>query len=97
MEPFDGEPALAPPTFIICSEEDSPETEEKVLGAFGDIDNAYVIRKNSQWLVATDMTTQQVYAKIAIDGEHKIRIVIFSILNHWGYHKKDMWEWLALD
>ena len=83
------------PTFIICSTPDSPETEQKVLEAFGNDDSAYVIRENSQWLVAAEMTTQQVHEKIEL--ESKVKVVVFLTTNYFGHHNKDMWEWLALE
>ena len=88
-----------PPTFLICSTPDSPETEKKIIAVFGPDgeDNAYTIRKNSQWLVSGEWTTQQVYEKIEVGGESKTSVVVFSIMNYWGHHSKDMWEWLALD
>ena len=89
---------MAIPTFLICSAQDSPETENKILEIFGgDDDNAYIVRQNSQWLVSSDMTTKQVYEKIELAGEDKISVVVFLIGSYWGHHKKDMWEWLELD
>ena len=88
------------PTFLICSTPDSPETEKKILEVFGPKgeDNFYCIREGSQWLVSTDRTTQQVYEAIEIDRkDNNAGVAVFSILNHWGHHNKDMWEWLALD
>ena len=57
----------------------------------------YVVRENSQWLVAADTTTKQVYEKIKFAGDNKPSVVIFLMANYWGNHQKDMWEWLELD
>ena len=84
-------------TFIICASEDSPVLQKKIVEEFGDADNAYVVRENSQWLVAADMTTKQVYEKIEVTGDNKPSVVIFLTVNYWGNHQKDMWEWLELD
>ena len=84
-------------TFIICASPDSRALQEKIIEEFGDSDNYYVVREDSQWLVAADMTTKQVYGKIEIDGDNKPSVVIFLTANYWGSHKKDMWEWLELD
>ena len=84
-------------TFIICATPDSPVLQNKIIEEFGGDDNAYVVRENSQWLVAADMTTRQVYEKIEIDGDGNPNVVIFLTANYWGSHKTDMWEWLELD
>ena len=84
-------------TFIICADADSPDTQRKVLESFKENDNAYVVRENSQWLVAAEMTTRQVYEKIELQRDDKPGIVVFLTVNYWGSHKKDMWEWLELD
>ena len=64
---------------------------------FGESDHVYVVRDGSQWLVAADLTTRQVYDKIETIGGNKLNVVIFLTANYWGRHKKDMWEWLELE
>ena len=88
---------MALQTFIICASTDSPALEKRIFEAFGSDDNAYIVRENSQWLVAAEMTTRQVYDKIEIDGDNKPNVVVFLTVNYWGVHKTDMWEWLELD
>ena len=88
---------MALQTFIICSSTDSQALQQKIIEEFGGGDNYYVVRENSQWLIAADMTTKQVYQKIEIGEDNKPNVVVFLTANHWGLHKKDMWEWLELD
>ena len=84
-------------TFIICSSTDSPVLQKKIIEAFGEDDNAYVVRDESQWLVAADMTTKQVYERIEIGGENTPSVVVFLTANYWGVHRTDIWEWLEFD
>ena len=84
-------------TFIICSSTDSQDLQKKIIKEFNKGDNYYIVRNDSQWIVAADMTTQQVYEKIEIDGDRKPNVVVFLTANYWGLHNKDMWEWLELD
>ena len=87
---------MARPTFIICSDPDSPETQARLLEVFGE-ENVFVVREHSQWLVDADMMTKAVYDKIKLDIEHNPNIVVFSINTYHGLHRSDLWEWLALD
>lgn len=84
-------------TFIICASPDSHALQEEIAGKFGTDDNFYIVREDSQWLVAADMTTRQVFEKIEMDGDNKPNVVVFLTGNYWGHHNKDMWEWLELD
>ena len=88
---------MALQTFIICSSKDSQELQEKIVEVFGDDGNSYVVREKSQWLVAAEMTTRQVYEKIEIDEGKSLHVVVFLAATYWGRHKTDMWEWLELD
>ena len=50
-----------------------------------------------QWVVAeTGATAQQVAAKIGATGESG-QFAVFSIAGHFGYYRKDLWEWLAIN
>ena len=84
-------------TFIICASLDSQALQKKIIEEFGENDEVYVVRDGSQWLVAAEMTTKQVYDKVELDEETRPSVVVFLTANYWGNHKKDMWEWLELD
>jgi hypothetical protein len=50
-----------------------------------------------QWVVAeTGLTAQQVSEKIGLEGKAG-QFVVFSIAGFFGYHRKDLWEWLTLN
>ncbi|NVN85008.1 MAG: hypothetical protein HXX15_02870 [Rhodopseudomonas sp.] len=50
-----------------------------------------------QWVVAeTGVTAQQVADRIGLNGAAG-QFVVFSIAGHYGYFRKDLWEWLTLN
>jgi len=50
-----------------------------------------------QWVVAeTGLTAQQVAEKIGLEGKSGL-FVVFSIAGQFGYHRKDLWEWLTIN
>lgn len=81
------------PTFIIVSENDSPELSSKIKAQYPD--DHYVLRPNSQWLVDVEKTTKDVADELIDDKTGAA--VVFLASNHWGRFRKDLWEWLELD
>jgi hypothetical protein len=50
-----------------------------------------------QYVVAENgMTAQDVSQRIGIDGTAG-QFVVFSIAGFFGYHRKDLWEWLTIN
>jgi hypothetical protein len=50
-----------------------------------------------QWVIAeTGVTAQQVAEKIGITGEAG-KFVVFSVAGQFGWHNKDLWEWLTIN
>jgi hypothetical protein len=50
-----------------------------------------------QWVVAeTGVTAHQVAMRIGITGESG-QFAVFSIAGHFGYYRKDLWEWLTIN
>jgi len=50
-----------------------------------------------QWVVAeTGITAQQVAERIGIGGAAG-QFAVFSIAGHFGYYRKDLWEWLTIN
>jgi hypothetical protein len=49
------------------------------------------------WVVAeAGLTAHQVAQKIGIDGSAG-QFAVFSIAGFFGYHRKDLWEWLTIN
>ena len=48
-----------------------------------------------QWVVSADgLTAPQVAEKLGVSKGALGQVVVFTVANHWGYHRKDLWEWL---
>jgi hypothetical protein len=43
---------------------------------------------------ASGLTAAQVTQRLGPNGEVG-RFVVFSVAGYWGYHRKDLWEWLT--
>ena len=44
----------------------------------------------------TGMTASQVAEKLGANGEIG-QFVVFTVAGYWGFHRKDLWEWLAVN
>lgn len=50
-----------------------------------------------QWVVAeSGATAQQVAERIGLEGAAG-QFVVFSVAGHFGYYRKDLWEWLKIN
>jgi hypothetical protein len=50
-----------------------------------------------QWVVAeTGVTAQQIAEKIGVGGAAG-QFAVFSIAGQFGFYRKDLWEWLAIN
>ncbi len=46
-------------------------------------------------VVASDLTSQQVAERLGAKGEVG-RFIVFTSAGQFGWHRKDLWEWLAV-
>ncbi len=83
------------PVFLVCSETDRPDLENKVKEEFED--KHYVLRTDSQWLIDADKTTDEVSEKLGIKEGAFGGVVVFLTTNNWGYYRSTLWEWMELD
>jgi hypothetical protein len=44
----------------------------------------------------TGLTAMQVAQQLGPNGEVG-QFVVFTVAGHWGYHRKDLWEWLSVN
>ena len=52
---------------------------------------------HGQYVVAAiNLTAQQVAQELGPNGEVG-NFVVFSVAGYWGFHRKDLWEWLTLN
>ena len=83
------------PVFVVCSEKDNPDLENKVREEFED--HYYVLRTDSQWLIDAEKTTEDMVNKLGIKEGGFEGVVVFLATNNWGYYRRSLWEWLELD
>jgi hypothetical protein len=79
--------------FAILAGDDDSRLNAAIERAFS---NNYYKIADRQWLVASpDLTTRDVVQKLgAQDTLGKVLVV--SVANYWGYHDRDLWEWLKV-
>ena len=46
-------------------------------------------------MVAPDVTSRQVSETLGPLTDND-RFVVFTVAGHWGFHRKDLWEWLSV-
>jgi hypothetical protein len=50
-----------------------------------------------QWVVAeTNATAEEIARRIGLEGRSG-QFVVFSVAGYYGYHRKDLWEWLTIN
>jgi hypothetical protein len=80
-------------TFAIIAPEGSEKLKSAVLAAFGD--DSFEMAPGQFVVVARDMTSQQIAEKLGATGQVG-RFIVFTSAGQYGWHRKDLWEWLAV-
>lgn len=81
--------------FLVLSDRANPQLGAKIKEAYPE--NFYEIANDNQWAVATgDVTTNDVKNKLGLQEGPYGRVVVFKTSGSAGWHKKSLWEWLAL-
>ncbi len=58
-------------------------------------ENVYVV-PNAAFIASDGETTQEVSRSIGIgDDEHDFTGVVVMVQYYWGYHNKELWEWIT--
>lgn len=86
---------MAKATFLICSDVDSVDLQEIIKKKFDD--EYYILRDGSQWVVAAEKTTKEVYEELEAGEQLGIGVVVFLVTNHAGWHDTSFWEWVKLE
>ena len=50
-----------------------------------------------QYVVWADGSTAQQVGQILGPNGEVGQFVVFSVAGHWGYHRRDLWEWLTIN
>jgi hypothetical protein len=81
--------------FLLCAPADRPDLESAITQAFQATD-VYKLAAG-QWLIANnELTTQGIVEKIGAQQGALGNVAAFAIANYWGYHGKNLWEWLRI-
>ena len=57
-------------------------------------DDYFVIAPGQFAVSVSDGTTQEVAQRVGVKGEVG-HFMVFPLSNWWGWHRKDVWEWLS--
>jgi hypothetical protein len=79
--------------FAILSDAGNERAKGKILELFP---AAFQIAPGQHAVSATGLTASQIAAQIGANGELG-RFVVFAISSYWGYHNKELWEWLKVN
>ena len=80
-------------TFAIIAPAENPDLKTAVEENFPG--NFFEFSPGQFVVVASDVTSQQVAEKLGAKGEVG-RLVVFTSAGQFGWHRKDLWEWLAV-
>jgi len=79
--------------FVINAQNANPQLAAAIAQAYPD--NFFTLAPD-QWLVATDALTKDIADKLNITGGTQGRVAVFKIETYYGWHEKNLWEWLDL-
>lgn len=79
--------------FAIMAPAASPGLQAAIERSFA---NNFLKLADNEWLVAAnDLTTQQIGERLGPKGENG-KFVVVSVVSYWGYHDRNIWEWLKV-
>ncbi|QKD01474.1 hypothetical protein [Mesorhizobium loti] len=79
--------------YAVLPETDSPALDGRIFELFqGNCRKIGV----GQWLIAANLTVQGVTELIGVDKGTYGRTVVVGVESYYGWHLKDVWDWIAL-
>jgi hypothetical protein len=82
--------------FAVLAPPSSPQLSLLSSSIIRNFPKHFEIAQGQYVVAATSMTAEQVAKQIGIDGVVG-QFVVFSIAGTFGYHRKDLWEWITLN
>jgi hypothetical protein len=79
--------------FVVVSQNQNQKLSEAITQAYPD--NFFTLAPD-QWIISTDALTKEVADKLNITGGDQGRVAVFKIETYYGWHDKNVWEWLEL-
>ena len=81
--------------YAIIAPQGRPELTAAVTTIFGA--NCYEFSPGQFMVKSTDLTAQGITQAIGAGNGELGYIAVFSVANYWGYHNRELWEWLTIE
>lgn len=78
---------------VVLSISESTELAARIERSFPG--NYYTVSP-TQWLIAANMTPKGIGDTLAINTGDCGKVMIAAITGRWGWHNKDLWDWIGL-
>lgn len=79
--------------FFIAASKDDQNLANAIARLFP---NDYFQISLCQWVVAANTTSQAVGEMLRLNDGEFGRVLIVPLTNYWGWHDKQLWEWIGL-
>ena len=79
--------------FVVISTLPNPTLKAKIQEAYP---NDHYVLNDRTWLVSGDYISSQVSNNLRISDGDMGQSAVFTIDGYYGWHEKQMWEWLSL-
>lgn len=85
--------------FVVLAEHPNKQLGQKVIEAFP---NDHYVLDDRSWLVSANVISRKVSDLLEITSDEDIlagkmgRAIVFAIDGYYGFHDKDIWEWINL-
>lgn len=79
--------------YLIAATQDKPELAAAIARVFP---NDYMTLSGSQWAVSANVTANAIGASLDANEGRYGRFIIVPLSNYWGWHDKELWNWIAL-
>lgn len=77
--------------FLISAEKNNPALDARIKARFPE--KHFKLTDNT-WMISSELLTRQVSDELAITGGSSGQAGVFRVDNYFGWHRKDLWEWL---
>ena len=81
------------PVFAVLAGGDNPELGKRIADKFKD--NHYSVFPG-QWLVDANETVKSMADELTLSAGDVGRVLVLKVDSYYGYHDKDLWDWLEL-
>lgn len=79
--------------YVVLPDNARPDLDQRIRQAFAN--DARQVTP-TLWLVAANLTAQGVTERLGAEQGAFGRVIVASIDGYFGWHSKDIWDWIAL-